>query len=288
MKYITLFFLLFNSLYCFAQISIYKGTVGKSSIELTMHSFSDNSVNAICLYGKLNQSIQLNGKLKNDTLILIEKDKNKEVLTKLIFTKIYNTDKRLYGIWINEKHKKPIQIDKLYEFQSYDTTSFKDLELQQTNTTKQHYFKLLLSKESKKAIKVVGVRIYDRKTNHTFQEMKLEGNFRGLFNITVGDYNFDGLEDFSVLEQNYTGSNTSRFYILRMPNSEQYFVSEITGISLNFDKKLKLVFEHNQCCGGNKHTNTTYKIVNNKMVLVERKCIEYNKKKKDFIKVTCE
>tara|TARA_R110001606_G_C15254406_1_gene637761 strand:+ start:688 stop:951 length:264 start_codon:yes stop_codon:yes gene_type:complete len=80
--------------------------------------------------------------------------------------------------------------------------------------------------------------------------------------------------------------NTSSIYILKKPN-EDFFISDIKGVSLEFDKKLKLIYEHNQSRAGNSHSNSTYKLVNNKMILVKENCMEFDEEKDDFIDVKC-
>lgn len=116
----------------------------------------------------------------------------------------------------------------------------------------------------------------------------MECQFLGMNNISVYDYNFDGIEDFSIFELSYAGPNTSRIYILRDSSSNKYFVSEISGISLNFDPNTKLIYEHNQCCAGRSYMNATYKLVNNKMVLIKQTCLEYDDEKEDFIETKCD
>ena len=73
--------------------------------------------------------------------------------------------------------------------------------------------------------------------------------------------------------------STSSIYILRNPNSDQHTKSDFSGTSLEFDYDSKLIYEHNQCCAGRSHMNVTYKVVNNQMVLIEKKCLELSKKK---------
>ena len=102
-------------------------------------------------------------------------------------------------------------------------------------------------------------------------------------NISVGDDNFDGIEDFSVFEISYAGANTSSIYILRNPNSEKYLKSNFSGTSLEFDNDSELIYEHNQCYAGRGYLNATYKVVENKMILIEKKCLENHEEKEDFI-----
>ena len=150
-----------------------------------------------------------------------------------------------------------------------------------------HYFKLLITKKGGEDIRVIGVRIYEKETDRLIQELNMDCQFWGLENISIGDYNFDGIDDFSVFESSYAGPNTSSIYVLKEPNSEKYFISEIYGISLEFDSGAKLIYEHNQCCAGRSHMNATYKLVDNKMELIEQRCLEYDDEKADFIEKDC-
>lgn len=104
----------------------------------------------------------------------------------------------------------------------------------------------------------------------------------------MGDYNFDGLVDFSVFESSYAGPNTSSIYILRVTNSDQYMVSGFAGTSLEFDSESKQIFERNQCCAGRSIMTATYKVVDNEMILVESECLEYDDVKEDYIKKKCD
>src|SRR5690606_33566060 len=161
-------------------------------------------------------------------------------------------NEEINGRWFKETISKSmkIRLNKLHEFNSYDQTVFNNLEILQPESTNEHYFKLLISKDLDEAIEVKGVRIYEKNTDRLIQDLELDCQFWGLDNISVFDYNFDGMEDFSVFERSYAGPNTSRLYILRDPNSEKYLISEISGTSLEFDIEKKLIYEHNQCCAG--------------------------------------
>jgi hypothetical protein len=159
------------------------------------------------------------------------------------------------------------------------------LEVLQTATTKDHFFKLLVSSDSSR---VLGVKIFLKKTKNLIQQIDIDCDFRGSNAVVVEDYNFDGVEDFSIFESSYAGANSSRIYLLRTPSSEKYFISEISGVSLKFDHKTKTITEHNQCCAGTKHAITTYKLNNNKMVLIRQKCLEYNEGKDELEEVSCD
>ncbi len=287
MKYLFVTLMIFKSVLCFSQVRIFSGFIDKYPIQLVTYSYSDGDTRAIYAYDKHDTPIIIDGREKNDSLVLFEKNGEGKVAATLEFQQYHPVNKEIKGRWISENKQSALEITltRLHEFDSYDQSAFDNLELMQRVSTGKNYFKLLISKEAGEDIQVAGVRIYEKKTDRLIQEIELECRFWGLDNISVGDYNFDGVDDFSVFESSYAGPNTSSIYILRDTNSEKYFVSEITGTSLEFDSGL--IYEHNQCCAGRSHMNAIYKLVENKMVLVEQKCLEYDDEKEDFIEKEC-
>jgi hypothetical protein len=65
-------------------------------------------------------------------------------------------------------------------------------------------------------------------------------------------------------------------------------MSGFSGTSLQFDHESKTITEHNQCCAGSEETISTYKVVNNKMVLIKKECKKYDEEKGNFVTVDCE
>ena len=287
MKQIITILLIISSIQSFSQIRIYSGYVDKYPIHLVTYSYSDGDTRAIYSYDKHDTPIIINGRQKNDSLVLFEKNEKGEA--KLEFAGFNPENKEILGRWISQDKLIifDIKLTKLHEFDSYDRTAFEKLELMQPESTKDNYFKLLISKKEGEDIRVVGVRVYEKLTDRLIQELELDCQFWGLNNISVGDYNFDGVDDFSVFESSYAGPNTSSIYLLKDTKSDRYFISEISGISLEFDSGEKLIYEHNQCCAGRSHMNATYKLVDNKMVLIEQRCFEYDDEKEDFIEKDC-
>ena len=287
MRQIILALLIFTSTQIFSQVRIYSGYIDKYPIQLVTFSYSDGDTRAIYSYDKHDTPIIINGRQKNDSLILIEKNEKGEA--KLEFIGFNPANKEISGKWITQDKLTmfDIKLTILHEFDSYDKTAFERLELMQPESTKDNYFKLLISKNEGDDIRVIGVRVYEKNTDRMIQELELDCQFWGLNNISVGDYNFDGVDDFSVFESSYAGPNTSSIYVLKDPKSNVFIISEISGISLEFDSGAKLIYEHNQCCAGRSHMNATYKLVDNKMVLIEQKCLEYDDEKEDFIEKDC-
>lgn len=288
MKNLLFTILLVSSLTAFGQVRMYTGFLGNNSIQLVTYSYSDGDTRAIYAYDKHDTPIIINGRHSGDTLVLFEYcDKGKATF---LFPEYKTNHTNLTGTWISgdNKTKLAITLSKTNEFDSYDSASFDTVELMQPYSMKNEYFKLLISKEQREQMWVIGVRIYQKKTDKLLQEIPLECQFWGLENINVEDYNFDGIDDFSVFEASYAGPNTSRIYILRDPKTDTFVFSEISGISLEFDQETKRIYEHNQCCAGRSHMNATYELVDNKMVLIEQRCIEYDDETEDFIETDCD
>ncbi len=290
MRHVVTLLLILSSISCFSQIRIFSGQIDKYPIQMVSYSYSDGVSRAIYAYNKYDTPIVLDGELKNDSLVLSEKNEKGEVTALIKFQNFNHDNKEIRGQWISQVNQKTldIRLTKLHEFDSYDATAFDTLEIMQAGSTPDNYFRLLISKKEGEDIQVTGVRIYEKKTDRLIQTLEMECVFWGLDNISVSDYNFDGIDDFSVFEASYAGPNTSRIYVLREQGSEQYFISEISGVSLEFDPGEKLIYEHNQCCAGRSHVNATYKLEDNKMVLIDQRCLEYDDEKEDFIEVDCD
>lgn len=274
----------------FAQVS-YTGYIDKYAIQLVTHIYSDGDARAIYAYDQYDTPIIVNGRQKRNRLELFERDGKGNIQARLVFSNFSSVVNKVLGEWINHDSTKRLKIvlTKQFEIDYEDTTTWKDREIIQSHSTDKHYFKILISKVTGDSYaQVSGVKIFEKKTDRLIQKNDLECQLWGLDNISVSDYNFDGITDFSVFEASYAGPNTSSIYILKLQNADQYFVSDFSGTSLEFDADSKLIFEHNQCCAGRSHMNATYKVVDNKMILVEKKCLEYDDEKEDYIEKQCD
>jgi len=252
--------------------SSYSGTLGKYPITIVMFHYGDGDSRAYYVYNKFDTPIVINGRLENGELSLFEKDNTGKNSATLVFKNFKESDETIYGKWINTDKSKtyPISLKKDFDLDYGDDIVWESRELIQSQSTRNHYF------------------IFQKKTDKLIQTITLDCQLFGIDNVTIGDFNFDGLEDFSVFESSYAGPNTSSIYILRNVNSEKYKVSNFSGTSLEFDNDSKRIYEHNQCCAGRSHMNATYKVVDNKMVLIEQSCIEYDEEQEDFIETDCE
>ncbi|MBS1600245.1 MAG: hypothetical protein JST75_18600 [Bacteroidetes bacterium] len=263
----------------------YKGYIGKYPVELVADVVFKEAT-AIYAYQKFDDPIVANGIRHKDTLILFEKNEFGDTSATLTFLKFDEKNQSISGTWKNLKTKKelPIKLDKEFELVDGDNVEWPDREIIQQVSYNNYYFKLVISKTKDSYYpRVTGVKILQKKTDSLIQFIKTDCQLFGLDNIEVDDYNFDGIKDFSVFEQSYAGSNTSRVYFLYDRITKEFFDSKFEGVSLEFNQKTKRIIEHNECCAGTIHTTATYKLVNNKMVLIEQHCFVWNEKKQDLV-----
>jgi len=282
MKRTFIFLFLVLSNFLFSQIT-YTGFIDTYPIELVTDIYSDGQGSAIYAYSNVDTPIVLNGELKGNVLVFTEKNQDKQN-AKLTFKNYYSQSGQLKGIWKDLNSGKELQISLKKEFDINSNPEQAEKEILQPSSLKNSYFKLIISKDSN----VSGVRIIEKKTDKLIQKIAVQCQLWGLNNIDTGDYNFDGFEDFSVFESSYAGPNTSRIYFLYNPKTRKYFESSYTGTSLEFDSKTKRIYEHNQCCAGRSIERAEYKVVNNKMVLVKKTCLEYDDKTQDYKKIICD
>jgi len=285
---ITLLFLL-AAAFVSAQIN-YKGFIDKYPIEFVTNIYSDGQGIAIYAYSNFDTPIVLDAKLNGKTLVFTEKDKNNKEIAKLSFENYNAEGNQLNGIWkdLNRGKELKISLTKDFDLNSDTGEEWKEREILQPVSLKGKYFKLVISKDKDNSFGVSGIKIIEKKTDKLIQKVSVQTPLMGLYNINVGDYNFDGFEEFSVFESSYAGPNTSRIYFLYNPKTGKYFESSFSGTSLEFDSKTKRIFEHNQCCAGRSIERTEYKVVNDKMVQVNKTCMEYDEKTQDYKKIKCD
>ncbi|TDP03354.1 XAC2610-related protein [Flavobacterium sp. 245] len=286
---ITLLFLLATT-FLSAQIS-YTGFIDKYPVELVSYIYSDGVGTAVYAYSNFDTPIVLSAKLTGKTLVFTETDKTNKETAKLTFQNYNEKSKQLNGIWkdLNSGKELKITLSKEFDIDYGDNIQWKDREILQPESFKDKYFKLIVSKEKGNFYaKVSGIKILEKKTDKLIQKIAVECQLWGVNNISIDDYNFDGIPDFSVFESSYAGPNTSSLYFLYNPKTGKYFESSFSGTSLEFDSVTKTIHEHNQCCAGSRHMNAEYQVVNNKMVLIKKTCLVYDEKTEDFVESKCD
>lgn len=281
---IILTILIFN-INLFGQTT-YAGFIDKYPIVFVTDIYSDGDARAFYVYTKFDDPIRINGNLKNGLLKLTEKNgANKDIAT-LIFKDYNSKSNNIEGIWkdISSNKELKITLTKSFDIDFGDSIEWKNKELLQPTSLKDKYFKLIISKEKNRFYAIVtGLKIFEKKTDKLIQQIDLECQLWGIDNISIDDYNFDGISDFSVFEQSYAGPNTSSLYFLCDKQTNTYFESEFGGTSLEFDSKNKKIYERNQCCAGASVTTAEYKVVKNKMVLLKEHCFKWDEKKQKLV-----
>ncbi|ANE52298.1 XAC2610-related protein [Flavisolibacter tropicus] len=264
----------------------YTGYIDKYPIELVANIFSDGDIRAIYAYSNFDEPIVINGKLLQGRLTLFEKDKMGNNKATLTFENFNTQSDKLEGNWTDLGTGKQLKISltKSFAIDQGNNIEWKDRELLQPVSLGDNYFKLIVSKAKDEFYaRVTGIKILEKKTDRLIQQIDLECQLMGLNNVNVDDYNFDGIDDFSVFESSYAGPNTSSLYFLYNRKTGKYFDSGFSGTSLEFDSKAKRIYERNQCCAGASVTTAEYKVVNNKMVLLKERCFKWDEKKQELV-----
>jgi hypothetical protein len=261
----------------------YSGFIDKDTIELVTDISSDGVAGGVYAFKKNNTPIVLRGKINENKLTFFEVSWDSISLN---FDHFDSKQKTILGTWKDFKTKKELTISlhKEFEIDDGEGIEWKDREIIQPVSFKNQYFKLIISKRKNDfSAHVSGVKIIQKKTDSLIQQIKLDCELMGLDDISLDDYNFDGYLDFSVFGESHAGPNTSSLYFLYNPKTKRYFNSGFSGTSLEFDAKSKTIFERNECCGGSNITTATYRVVKNKMVMIQQHCYIWDEKKQDHV-----
>lgn len=256
----------------------YVGTVGTAPIELTLNAVNDDRPAGVYLYTRIGTPIKLSGQLKQGALTLTEPDAHGKPAATLTIPAFAAGANQLTGTWRSLATGKqlPVVLTRPSQPAQYG--------LLQAEVLKDSYFKMVaVVKPGKDEDQMTAVQLLEKKTNRVLQQLPVEVQPIGIYSVQVGDYNFDGLPDFSVFESTYAGPNTTSLYYLYDPAKKRYVASGYTGTSLDFDAKKRRVYEHNSCCAGSSVTNVEYKVVNNKLVEVARHCYRWDEKKQELV-----
>ena len=252
----------------------YVGTVDGAPVELAVNDTDEGLVSGVYFYPKFGTPIALGGELKRGTLTLTEKDAQGKASATFTIPGFGARASRLAGTWriLATGRSLPVTL-----------AAASSPDLLQVAALKDSYFKLVLADQPGEASRVVAVKILAKKTNRLVQQLAVDCQSQGMYSVAVGDYNFDGLPDFSIFESSYAGPNTSSIYFLYDPAKRRFVNSGYEGTSLEFDEKAKRVYEHNSCCAGTSVTSAEYKVVRNRLVLVAHHCLRWDEKKQKLV-----
>jgi hypothetical protein len=274
-RFATLVTVLCSSVLAAQAQTSYVGTVGSATVELAVNDTDEGLVSGVYFYPKFGTPIALGGQLKGRVLTLTEKDARGKASATLTIPGFSVKASQLAGTWRSLATGKTLPVT---------LTAASSPELLQVAALKDSYFKLVLAKQPGEASRVVAVKLVAKKTNKLVQQLAVDCQLlQGIHSVEVGDYNFDGLPDFSIFESSYAGPNTSSLYYLYDPAKRQFVNSGYEGTSLEFDEKAKRVYERNSCCAGTTMTSAEYKVVRNRLVLVVHHCFRWDEKKQKLV-----
>ncbi|MDR2081878.1 MAG: hypothetical protein LBP54_08365, partial [Campylobacteraceae bacterium] len=174
-----------------------------------------------------------------------------------------------------------------------------EISIQELAQTKEHYIGLAYDSEEGGAYKEV--LIFEKPSNRLIQtiyggESKEEydlGYSTHCFGacLSVGDYNFDGIEDFSLFYSYSRFGGEDRTYLLYDLKKRQFFLSELGGHNLIFDNNTKTIRQDimHEVNYGAVEINAVFKVVNNKMQKIKEECalVHYDEESETFFKHDC-
>jgi hypothetical protein len=264
----------------FGQQASYSGVIGDSPVTFVTDIYSDGVGTAVYVYDKYDEPIRLSdGKVVKNKLSFTKKDAKKMTRATLTFDNYDGKAAELKGVWKDAKTGKTLDIKLKKDFETDYGSNEVSGEFIQGDALPDRYFKVAV-----KGDRAVAVKVLEKKSDRLLQTVDVDTQQRGADGISVGDYNFDGVKDFSIFESSYAGPNTSSLYYLYDPAKKQFFNSGWEGTSLEFDEKKKMISSTNSCCAGSIIMTATYKVVKNKMVLVSETCMKYDEKKGELVK----
>lgn len=208
--------MIFSCINMFGQIN-YAGFIDKYPIELLADINTSGNSYGVYVYSAFDDPITLEGDLEKEKLIFFEKDTKGNKRARITFEKFNIESDTIEGIWKDLKNEKKLKItlSKKHEF---------DDGVIQNTSIDDKYFRIVTDYQS-----VNEIQIFQKKTDKLIQKFNVDCQFMGLYCISTGDFNFDGLTDFSIFESSYAGPNTSRLYFLYNPKTKKYFESSFSG-----------------------------------------------------------
>ena len=132
----------------------------------------------------------------------------------------------------------------------FDNTEFKNIEFLQRSSTKDFYFKVILSKKKKEDIKITGINVYSKKSGELLQTIKNSKGyiFYTFHAVQIGDFDFDGNEnDFFLQGAESFAPNVPQIYYIYDESQNKYIEANLEGYSIQFDSENKIATSTKTC-----------------------------------------
>ena len=134
--------------------------------------------------------------------------------------------------------------------QLFDNTEFENIEFLQRSSTKDFYFKVVLSKKKKEDIKITGINVYSKKNGELLQTIKNSKGyvFYTFHAIQIGDFDFDGNEnDFFLQGAESHAANVPQLYYVYDESQNKYIEANLEGYYIQFDSENKIATSTKTC-----------------------------------------
>ncbi|MWP48036.1 hypothetical protein [Gilliamella sp. Pas-s27] len=212
----------------------------------------------------------------------------------------YSGPEQLTGYTLNGDR---INLQKTLEYHEYDEQSLRELEFNnvdylQESSTKDFYFKVVISKKKGEKAEIVGIKIYSKHDGRLIQTITgIQGcKFNSYVSIQTHedfDFNFDGdNNDFYLTKnRNYGPNQITEFYVY--DKTQQQFVKlNLDGNDFRFDYEEKEATSYKTCPGKKANdeislTDDFKYIGNNRYKKIKTECLyksgyHLNKKSEQF------
>lgn len=218
----------------------FKGKIGENKIEMFLNfDWSNYKVHGIYKYEKFNNIISIDGKI-GEPIEIIEYQNNLP-FAKLTFSHFNDMNNPIVGIWkkLNDNKEIPIEIKNTEDILCANKACFYEkAEILQKKSTKYEFFKLEIQKnEDNNNPIVTSINVYSKKTGKLIKKIPCICPYKETNSIEIGDFNFDGIEDFSI----YKSSNKyiRKYYFIKSKN--KFLKVNFYSDNLIFDKNKKVI-----------------------------------------------
>ena len=252
---------------------VYSGNMGDNKVEFYLFAISDSNFDIIYIKDNTYEVGYIGGPqkkesdyyFKNYTTMDTDNDSDTLIIKNFDFSlnKVKSESNYLFGYsekFGDFKLKKEFEYNVFaengYELtrveskQLFDNTEFENIEFLQRSSTKDFYFKVILSKKKKEDIKITGINVYSKKNGELLQTIKNSKGyvFYTFHAIQIGDFDFDGNEnDFFLQGAESHAANVPQIYYVYDESQNKYIEANLEGYSIQFDSENKIATSTKTC-----------------------------------------
>lgn len=275
-----------------ASYRIFTGNIGQDKVEFyldDLHTIylddNEHQVKKLSSIGKNNDVYKFKSYYVTSPEEVID-----EVFIKKLNSDTFNdgpeTYQHIIGYTLNGDK---IDLHRIFEYDFHnenilDETEFNNIDFLQANSTKDFYFKLVISKKKKEAAKIIGIKVFSKKDGRLTQTITgiNVGFLLSIEHIITEnkDYNFDGdNNDFRIgsMKDLYWGSWITEFYSYDK-KQKKYVKLNLKGNDIRLDSKTKTATDYKLCFSrkteGRIELNDTFQYMgNNHYKQIKTKCL---------------